>query len=71
MHPGSASLVRGCCVFLVIQGLQLCRDNRSQKSGAKVKLVRLTFATRRGPDAGSAADVAQVSDFRDPCYRER
>ncbi|EII6066805.1 MULTISPECIES: hypothetical protein [Gammaproteobacteria] len=51
-HSGARSICREIPDFCdKIAGADFAGKNLSQKSGAKVKLVRLTFATRRGPDS--------------------
>ncbi|MCT9020900.1 hypothetical protein NMC40_19040 [Proteus mirabilis] len=48
-----------------IAGADFAGKNLSQKSGAKVKLMRLTFATRRGPESGPLRTWCRFQDFRD------
>jgi hypothetical protein len=54
-----------------IAGADFAGKNLSQKSGAKVKLVRLTFATRRGPDSAPLRTWCRFQEFRDKLIAPR
>ena len=60
-HSGARSICREIPDFCdKIAGADFAGKNLSQKSGAKVKLVRLTFATRRGPDSAPLRALLQI-----------
>ena len=65
-HSGARSICREIPDFCdKIAGADFAGKNLSQKSGAKVKLVRLTFATRRGPDSAPLRTWCRFQDLRD------
>lgn len=65
-HSGARSICREIPEFCdKIAGADFAGKNLSQKSGAKVKLVRLTFATRRGPDSAPLRTWCRFQDLRD------
>ena len=65
-HSGARSICREIPDFCdKIAGADFAGKNLSQKSGAKVKLVRLTFATRRGPDSAPLRTWCRFQDIRD------
>ena len=69
-HSGARSICREIPDFCdKIAGADFAGKNLSQKSGAKVKLVRLTFATRRGPDSGPLRTWCRFQELRDYSLR--